>query len=81
MGKLSMKDIMGLFRREAEHTHHGDVGLGLGEKTRVLGAQMGGGVRGVEERERVGKRASPPVLERQRARDAAREESVFSRRW
>lgn len=85
VGKLSMKDIMGLFRRDAEHTHPGDVGLGLGEKTRVLGAQMGGGggggVRGVEERERAGKRASPPVMERQRARDAVREESVFSRRW
>ncbi len=82
VGKLSMKDIMGLFRRDAEHTHQGDAGLKLGEKTRVLGGQMSGaGVRGLEERERIGKRASPPVMERDRMKNASREDSVYSRRW
>ncbi len=81
VGKLSMKDIMGLFRRDAEHTHHGDAGLKLGEKTRVLGGQMNGGVRGLEERERVGKKASPPGMERNRMKSAPKEDSVYSRRW
>lgn len=81
VGKLNMNDIMGLFRRDAEHAHHSEAGFGLGERTRILGGQGSVGVRGLEERERIGKRASPPVMERQRVKDVSREDSVYSRRW
>jgi len=81
VGKLSMKDILNLFKRDAEHGHHGDAGMNLGEKTRVLGGQTSGGVKGVEERERIGMRVSPTVMERHRVGNAAREDSVYSRRW
>lgn len=39
IGKLSMKDILALFRRDAEHEHPGGVDEmgGLVERTRVLG--------------------------------------------
>ena len=81
VGKLSMKDILNLFKRDAEHTHHDDAGVVLGEKTRVLGAQSSSGVRGLEDRERMGKRASPPVREKQRLGHTMKEDSVYSRRW
>ena len=95
VGKLSIKDILNLFRRDAEADDHhniqtggvgGGVGLGLGEKTRVLspgedqrninngigGSGGGGGVGAL--------RASPPVMEKGR-RAQPRDEGVWGRRW
>lgn len=79
VGKLSMKDILNLFRREAE-TEHDDVS-GLGEKPRVLGAAGGvAGERDWDNTARVGAaRASPSVMERGRV--AGRDEGVWGRRW
>lgn len=81
-----MKDILNLFRRDAEaDEHHGSVGLGLGEKTRVLSPvgdqdQKGGRGAGKEGAARVGDlRVSPPVVEKGRAQ--SRDEGVWGRRW
>ena len=77
MGKLSMKDIMNLFRREAEHEHGGKE---LGEKTRIL--SPGGGRNGSGSgagTERTGKRETPPFMEK--GRNGVREDAVFGRRW
>lgn len=79
MGKLSMQDILNLFRRDAEAYDHGDVGLG--EKPRVLSPiedePRGGSSVGV--RAGGGLRVSPPVMEKGRA--PVREEDAWSRRW
>ena len=76
VGKLSMKDIMNLFRREAEHEHGGEE---LGEKTRVLSA--GGTIAGScgPGSERMGKRETPPIMDK--GRSGVREDTVFGRRW
>ena len=71
VGKLSMKDIMNLFRRDAEH-EHGHGGEEFGAKTKVLSAGGGGA-------ERMGRRETPPVMER--ARGGVKEDAVFGRRW
>ncbi|KAI9872700.1 MAG: hypothetical protein M1830_001278 [Pleopsidium flavum] len=76
VGKLSMKDILNLFKRDAEHAHHDDAGMTLGGKTRVLNGGKSSGVRGVEEKERMGMRISPPIMERHRVGNAPREDSI-----
>ncbi len=81
MGKLSMKDIMNLFKRDAEHAHRDDAVLGLGEKTKILRADRNDGAMSVEERERIGKRTSTPVMDRRKAGNVSKEDSVFGRRW
>lgn len=80
VGKLSMKDILNLFKRDAETDDHADD-VGLGEKTRVLSpvkderirekVGVGGGVGGRARSLRV----SPP------ARAPPREAGVWGRRW
>ena len=81
VGKLSMKDILNLFRRDAETDDHADVAFG--EKARVLGP-----VKDDEwnSRDKVGGvhagsslRISPPVMEKSRA--PPREAGVWGRRW
>lgn len=73
VAKLSMKDILNLFRRDAEAGNPMDAGLG--EKTRVLSPvkdERNGAAEGV----RVGTlRISPP------ARAPPRDEGVWGRRW
>lgn len=71
--KLSMQDILNLFRREAE-TEHNAV-EGLGEKTRVLGVD--GGAAG--EIRAGALRASPSVMEK--GRGPRRDEGIYGRRW
>lgn len=87
VGKLSLKDILNLFRRDAEEAHHDDDNVGgvqggLGVKVGVLRRDemdvVGsgeGGVAGGKEREREREKVS------ERGGGAAREESVWSRKW
>ena len=75
-GKLSMKDIMNLFRRDAEHDlrHAGDAELG--SMTRVLQDNVGRDVDGVLGQ---GRRMAPHVMEK--ARVPVKEHAVYGRRW
>ena len=84
VAKLSMQDMLNLFKREAEHDRRYDAHLDLGAKTRVLGPQaqvvsgrQGYGGEGIAER-RESKRATPPVMAK---KGVPREETVWSRRW
>ncbi|KAL8742583.1 MAG: hypothetical protein Q9190_004953 [Brigantiaea leucoxantha] len=84
-GKLSMKDVLALFRRDAEHddrngtTEHD----GLVTKTHMLPASDGGsGSRMRNEGSDKGRqwvRATPPTMAKER-RDR-RDEGVYGRRW
>ncbi|KAL8701224.1 MAG: hypothetical protein Q9201_005022 [Fulgogasparrea decipioides] len=72
-GKLSMKDILNLFRRDAEHEHHDDGVVGsLGSKGRLLGgtSKRDGDAGGVTAARVVGKAAGPRM-----------DEGVYGRRW
>ncbi|KAL9120155.1 MAG: hypothetical protein Q9187_003290 [Circinaria calcarea] len=73
VGKLSMDDILKLFRREAEHDdRHEDHGLGA--RGRILPPAVEG-VNG-------GKRVTPPAMERPKDKGkAVREDPIYARRW
>lgn len=81
VGKLSMKDILNLFKRDAEHDaqHKIDASASLGAKTRVLAAAPGNGSGSVNEKGGQSMRVTPPVME-QRG-NGRKEDSVFGRRW
>ena len=72
-GKLSMKDILNLFKRDAEHDlrHAGDVELGT--MTRVLENNVG---RDVDDVAGHSRRILPPV-----GRVPVKEHTVYGRRW
>jgi hypothetical protein len=78
-GKLGMKEILQLFRRDAEHApvHPSDAKYDLGGRPRILKeasreASMVGG--GVSER-----RVTPPVT--RPSEKSKREDEVYGRRW
>ena len=76
VGKLSMKDILNLFRRDAEsHDDHGDGELGA--KVGILRKEEGAGVGGRESELEKWTRVRVP----EKGKSGAREESVYSRRW
>ncbi len=81
-----MKDILNLFRRDAEHEHH-DIGkenLGTGMKGTLLGrsAAVGGGGGGVSVDNRgTGMRIQPGVMEKAGAGLKPRDEGIYGRRW
>lgn len=77
VGKLSMKDILNLFRRDAEADDHADIGLG--EKTKVLSPVKDGGNGEMAEFRAGSMRIAPPVMEK--GRGVAREEGIWGRRW
>ena len=80
VGKLSMKDILNLFRHDAEHDGRHDADSSLGAKTRVLAT--GGPESGrMPSNDRGGQsmRVTPPVMEKPRI--GHKEDSVFGRRW
>ena len=78
VGKLSMKDILNLFRRDAEADDHVDIGFG--EKTRVLSPIDDTGNRETAGVPRAGSlRITPPVMEK--GRGPSREEGIWGRRW
>lgn len=72
-GKLSMKDILNLFKRDAEHDlrHAGDVELGT--MTRVLENNVG---RDVDDVAGYSRRMVPPV-----GKASVKEHAVYGRRW
>ena len=80
VGKLSMKDILNLFKRDAEHDGKHEVDAGLGAKTRILTAAPSSSSSSVNtEREGQSSRATPPVMEHRAV--GRKEDSVFGRRW
>lgn len=78
VGKLSMKDILNLFRRDAEHDERHEVDASLGAKTRILAAAPGGSAP-VNEKGGQSMRVTPPVMEHRG--NGRKEDSVFGRRW
>ncbi|KAI9835949.1 MAG: hypothetical protein M1819_001847 [Sarea resinae] len=85
--KLSMNDIMHLFRRDAE-TYDDGSGHAFGTKTSILAAPSSSSASlSREERDSQGRRKSPSVMERTRVASggmkprASQEDSVFGRRW
>ena len=80
VGKLSMKDILNLFKRDAEHDGTHDVDPTLGAKTKVLdNGGMRIGTSGSDERGGQNMRVTPPVMEHGRV--GGKEDSVYGRRW
>ena len=79
VGKLSMKDILNLFRRDAEHDGSHEVDASLGGKTRILPAAGGSGSGTVSERRGQSMRTTPPVMEHKG--NGRKEDSLFGRRW
>ncbi|KAL9099902.1 MAG: hypothetical protein Q9163_004658 [Psora crenata] len=80
LGNLSMKDILNLFKRDAEHDGQHDVDMGLRGKPRILHAydtedNHGAGSFGAGGSRRV----MPPIADRQRP--AVKEDSIYGRRW
>lgn len=78
-GKLSMKDILNLFRRDAEHDARYEVDGSLRGKPRVLAAAGGTGSAQVTERGGQSMRVTPPVMEHRV--NGRKEDSIFGRRW
>lgn len=85
-GKLTMRDMLALFGREAEAEERDRGGLSqFGVRTRLLDGSksLAPGGAGEQEDSKAGgrsNRGSPPVMERER-RDRVDEGSVFGRRW
>ena len=73
MAKLSMQDILKLFRRDAEHDARHEMHTDLGAKTRVLPAVVPSA--GVTE----SRRSTPPVMDRRKA--PVKEDPLYGRRW
>ncbi|KAL8845496.1 MAG: hypothetical protein Q9176_000132 [Flavoplaca citrina] len=82
-GKLSMKDILNLFRRDAEHDHRwGGYAIGGGKEN--LGTMKGGllGARsGVSEDRNSGMRSQPGIVEKAGGGVTRKDEGIYGRRW
>lgn len=82
-----MKDILNLFRRDAEHDYkydeHGHDGMGKLKEGRLLKASgIGKGVEEVgmgEGHAKSNMRVTPPVMERGNV--GRKDEGVYGRRW
>ena len=72
VAKLSMQDILKLFRRDAEHDARHETHPSLVVKTRVLPTTAAPGVT-------EGRRATPPALDR--GKGGIKEDAVYGRRW
>lgn len=83
VGKLGMKEILQLFRRDAEHTPPlpSAAQYNLAQKPRILkevsSSSVGSSREGSSSQER---RTSPPFIARS-ASAIAKEDAVFGRRW
>lgn len=73
VAKLSMQDILKLFRRDAEHDARHETSSELGIKTRILPASVPAA--GVTE----SRRSTPPFMERGKA--VVKDDPVYGRRW
>ena len=83
VGKLSMKDILNLFRRDAENTHSEDTITDVtpGSMTRILGSGSQAALdSGREDPPRAIKRATPPGMERNKG-IVRKEDPIYARRW
>jgi len=81
-GKLTMKDILNLFRRDAEHDTRHDVDSSLGTKTRVLtnGTSTGSAPAAYSDRSgQSSMRVTPPAMKKPGG--ARKEDAVYGRRW
>ena len=78
-GKLSMKDILNLFRRDAEHDGRHEVDAGLGSKPRILAATGDSSTGPFNDKGGQSMRITPPAME-QRG-NSRKEDSIFGRRW
>ncbi len=78
VAKLSMKDILALFKRDAEHDGRHDVDPTLGVKTKVLttGGMASGNAYVVANEREQSRRVTPPAVGKPR-----QEDSVYGRRW
>lgn len=79
VGKLSMKDILNLFKRDAEHDGSHEVDANLGAKTRILAPAVCNDSGPVNDRGGQSMRVTPPVMEQKG--NNRKEDSVFGRRW
>lgn len=79
VGKLSMKDILNLFKRDAEHDGTHEVDTSLGAKTRILAAAGGSGSGPVNEKGGQSMRVTPPKMEQRGIR--RKEDPTYGRRW
>lgn len=79
VGKLSMKDILNLFKRDAEHDGSHEVDASLGAKTRILATTGRNGSEPLNEKGGQSMRTTPPVME-QRG-NGRKDDSIFGRRW
>ncbi|KAL8782986.1 MAG: hypothetical protein Q9213_004943 [Squamulea squamosa] len=84
-GKLSMKDIMNLFRRDAEHDHRwghdgGREGLGMGMKGGLMRGNGRDGVSDVSEDRSMGIMTQPALVEKGGA-GPKKDEGIYGRRW
>ena len=77
-GKLTMKDILNLFRRDAEHDTSHEADPTLGTKTRVL-TTAGSGSSAANDRGWQSMRVTPPVMDRENV--TRKEDPVYGRRW
>ena len=78
-GKLSMKDILNLFRRDAEHDGRHEVDASLGSKTRILAAADGSSSGPLNDKGGQSMRVTPPAMEHRG--NGRKEDSIFGRRW
>jgi len=79
LGKLGMKEILQLFRRDAENAPRmgGDTkSYDLGNKPRILKEREESGLSYTESQKSAPRRATPPVRT-----DSRVEDKVYGRRW
>ncbi|MCJ1377448.1 hypothetical protein MMC17_000543 [Xylographa soralifera] len=76
VAKLSMQDILNLFKHDAEHDPRHEMHNQLGAKTRVLPA-----VAPSTNSRESSIRSTPPVMERGAGANKVKEDAVFGRRW
>jgi hypothetical protein len=79
-GKLGMKEILQLFRRDAEHAppHPSAARYDLGAKPRILKEISASSIGSSRERS-ADRKVTPPTF--RPASAAGKEDSVFGRRW
>jgi hypothetical protein len=80
-GKLGMKEILQLFRRDAEHAppHPSAAAYNLGQKPRIL-KEVSTSSQDSSRETSVVRKVTPP-LESRSASAARKEDVVFGRRW
>ena len=76
MAKLSMQDILNLFKHDAVHDSRHETYDQLGVKTQILSAAPL--ALGSAESSR---RSTPPVMERTVGANRVKEDAVYGRRW